>query len=78
VLALFIISRKLKHCFQTFLITILTKHPLRTTMKNPKATRRISKWALDLRSYGLKYELRIAIKGQVLANFIVDFTLGTT
>ena len=28
-----------------------------------------------LRSYGLKYEPRTTIKGQVLADFIADFTL---
>ena len=43
VLAFFIISRKLKHYFQTFSITVLTKHLLRSIMKNLKATRRISK-----------------------------------
>ena len=40
-LALFIISRKLKYYFQTFLIMILTEHPLRSIMENPKAMERI-------------------------------------
>jgi len=53
VLALFVISRKLKHYFQTFLIIVLTEHPLRTVMKNSKASERISKWASELRSYRL-------------------------
>jgi len=78
VLALFIISRKLKHYFQTFPITVLTVHLLRTTIKNLKATGRISKWASELRSYRLKYEPRTSIKGQLLTNFIADFTPGTT
>ena len=56
VLALFIILRKLKHYFQTLPITVLTKHPLRTTVEDLEATRRISKWASELRSYKLKYE----------------------
>ena len=47
VLALFIISRKLKHYFQIFPITILTEYPLRSIMKNPEATGRISKWASE-------------------------------
>ena len=33
---------------------------------------------LRVRSYGLKYESRTAIKGQVLADFIADFTPGAT
>ena len=76
VLALFIISRKLKHYFQTFLITVLTEHPLRSVEENPKATRRISKWASELRSYGLRYKPRTMTKGQVLADFTTDFTPG--
>ena len=44
VLALLIISRKLKHYFQTFPITVLTEHPpLRSIVKNLEVTRRISK-----------------------------------
>ena len=43
-------------------------------MKNPEATGRISKWATELRSYGLRYEPRTVIKCQVLADFIADFT----
>ena len=60
------------------MITVLTEHPLRTIMENLKAMGRVSKWALDLRSYRLKYEPSTSIKGQVLADFIADFTLGTT
>ena len=78
VLALFIISRKLKHYFQTFSIMVLIEHPLRSIMENSEATGRISKWASELRSYGLKYKPRTAIKGQVLADFNADFTPGIT
>ena len=59
-LALCIISRKLKHYFQTFPIMVLTEHPLRSIVENSKETGRISKWASELRSYGLKYEPRTA------------------
>ena len=54
ILALFIISRKLKHYFQTFSIIIFTDHPLRSIVENPEAVRRISKWASELRPYGLR------------------------
>jgi len=77
-LALFIFLRKLKHYFKTFSITVPIEHPLRIVVKNSKATMRISKLASKLRSYGLRYEPGTAIKCQVLANFIVDFILGTT
>jgi len=49
-LALFIITRKLKHYFQIFLITVVTEHPLRSVMENSKATEIISMWASEQRS----------------------------
>ena len=73
-MTLFIIFRKLKHYYQIFPIIVLIEHPLRTIVKNPEETGRISKWASELRSYELKYKLRTSIKGQVLADFIADFT----
>jgi len=38
VLALFIISRKLKYYFQTFPIMVLTEHSLRSVIKNLEVT----------------------------------------
>ena len=70
-LALFIISRNLKHYFQTFPITILGASPVKL-IKNSKATGRILKWALELRHYGLRYESTTVRVG--LADFIADFT----
>ena len=75
-IAFFIISRKLKHYFQTFPITVLTEHPLRTVIENSEATGKISKWTSILRSCRPRYEPRTAIRGQVLADFIADFTRG--
>ena len=36
VLALFVISKKLKHYFQSFPITVLTEHPLRRIVESPQ------------------------------------------
>jgi len=41
----FIISRKLKHYFQTFSITVFTEHPLRSVVENLEAMGRVLKWA---------------------------------
>jgi len=51
---------------------------MRSIMENPEATGRISKWPSEMRSYGLRYEPRAVIKGQVLADFIIVFTPGAT
>ncbi|GJS64306.1 reverse transcriptase domain-containing protein [Tanacetum coccineum] len=34
--------------------------------------RRLAKWGIELKAYGIKYALRSAIKGQVLADFLAD------
>jgi len=75
-LALYVTSRKLRHYFQSFSITILIEHPLRSITETPEATWRITKWTSELNPYGVKYEPRTMINGQVLANFITKFTLG--
>ena len=48
VLSFFIISRKLKHYFQIFPITVLTENPLKSVIEKPEATERILKCALEL------------------------------
>jgi len=76
VLALFVVSRKLKHYFQTFQTVMLTEHPLKSIVENSQATGRLAKWATELKSYVIKYEPRTAIKRPVLADFITEFTPG--
>lgn len=34
----------------------------------------MKKWSVDLSKFHIEYEPRTAIKGQVLANFIAEFT----
>ena len=51
---------------------------MRTIVENSEATRRLSKRASEMRPYGLRYKPRTVIKGNVLADFIADFTLETT
>jgi len=74
ILTLIVTSRKLKHYFQSFPITVLTEYPLGTILKSPQATGRISKWGTELGAYHIQYEPRTAIRGQVMADFIAEFT----
>src|SRR3954469_15886420 len=66
--------RKLKHYFQEHPITVVSSAPLSDIIQNREATGRIAKWAIELGAYHIKYEPRTAIKSQVLADFINDWT----
>ncbi|XP_070005986.1 uncharacterized protein [Nicotiana sylvestris] len=54
------------------------KYPnwLANTVVVPKKNGRLAKWAIELSEYDITYQPRTAIKSQVLADFIVDFSQG--
>src|SRR4051812_630055 len=67
-------SRKLHHYFQAHKITIVTRLSLQRILHNPDATGRIVEWALELSSFGLKFESTLTIQSRVLADFIAEWT----
>jgi hypothetical protein len=68
-------SRKLRHYFQAHEITVVTRFPLQRILRNPEATGRIVEWALELSSFGLKFESTSTIQSRALAEFIAEWTL---
>jgi hypothetical protein len=71
-------SRKLRHYFQAHRIVVVTSFPLRTILHNSNATGNIAKWAVELAEFRLDFRPRHAIKSQVLADFIVEWTPPTS
>ena len=67
-------SRKLRHYFHAHVINVLTDHPLKKAMNMLEAAGRLIQWAIELSEFNVKYQPRSAIKAQVLADFIVEFT----
>ena len=67
-------SRKLRHYFQAHVINVLTDHPLKKAMNKLEATGRLIQWAIELNEFDVRYQPRNAIKAQVLADFIEEFT----
>src|SRR5512140_1103873 len=67
-------SRKLRHYLQEYSITVASKVPLNDIINNLDATGRIAKWAIELLPYNITYKPRRAIKSQVLADFIAEWT----
>ena len=74
VFALVTAARKLKPYFQAHTVNVLTNKPLRRAMSNPEAAGRPALWAIKLSEFDIQYCPRTAIKGQVVADFIAEFT----
>ncbi|KAL0448047.1 UNVERIFIED_CONTAM: Retrovirus-related Pol polyprotein from transposon opus [Sesamum latifolium] len=73
-LALVVTAIKLRPYFQSHKVVVLTNHPLGHIITRPDASGRLVKWAVELGEYDIKYQSRTAIKAQVLADFMVEFT----
>ena len=67
-------SRKLRHYFQECSITVASEVPLNDIINNRDATGRIDKWAIELLPFDITYKPRRAIKSQVLADFVAEWT----
>ena len=73
--ALVTAAQKLKSYFQAHTIVVLTDKPLRIAMGSPEAAGRVVLWVVKLSEFDIQYCPRTAIKGQVVADFIFEFTL---
>jgi hypothetical protein len=66
--------RKLWHYFEGHPVTVVSSFPLGEIVQNWEASGRIAKWVLDLMGETLLYAPRKAIKSQVLADFLAEWT----
>ena len=62
VYAVLISSRKLKHYFQAYKITVPSSQPLGDIFSNKEASERMGKWAIELSQFEISYVSRTAIK----------------
>jgi hypothetical protein len=74
VYAILMTKRKLRHYFDAHPITVVSKYPLREVIQNPEVEGWITKWALKLMGQNITYAPRTAIKSQVLADFVAEWT----
>ncbi|XP_075670396.1 uncharacterized protein LOC142640196 [Castanea sativa] len=65
---------KLPHYFQAHTVYVLTEYPLQSLLRISDFTGRIVKWGTRLGSFDIRYRPRNSVKGQVLADFIVEFS----
>ena len=74
VLALVTTARRLRPYFQAHTIEIPTEHPMKQILHKPETSGRLVKWEIELSEFDIRYKPRTTIKGQVLVDFIMEFT----
>ncbi|KAL0292681.1 UNVERIFIED_CONTAM: hypothetical protein Sangu_3251700 [Sesamum angustifolium] len=65
--------QKLKHYFQSHSIHLVSKaNPLKYVMAKPVLLDRLARWYLQMQQFEITYIPQKVVKGQVLANFLVN------
>ena len=72
--ALLVTSRKLRHYFQAHKIKIPSTFSLGEILHNRDANGCIVKWSVELGEFDIEFCPREAIKSQILANFVSEWT----
>ncbi|XP_071681660.1 uncharacterized protein [Lolium perenne] len=71
-------TRKLRHYFTEHPIIVVSEAPLKNILTNPEATGRVSQWAIEIAPHDITYVNRMAIKSQVLPDFMADWIQSQT
>ena len=74
ILVLVIAARKLRPYFQAHTIEVPTKYPMKQVLHKPETSGRLMKWAIELSEFDIRYKPKTSIKGQVLEDFVMEFT----
>ena len=72
--ALLMTSRKLRHYFQSHKIKVISAFPLGEILRSHDTSGRVVKWSIKLGEFNLKFCPRQAIKSQVIADFVSEWT----
>ena len=54
-------------------MVVLTDQPLRNILHKPDLTGRMLQWAIELSEYGIEFQPRLSMKGQVMADFVLEY-----
>jgi hypothetical protein len=71
--AILITSRKLRHYFDEYKITVITDFPLADILHNQDVTGRISKWVVELGALSIDFKPRTAINSQARVDFMAEW-----
>ncbi|GJU74289.1 reverse transcriptase domain-containing protein [Tanacetum coccineum] len=72
VLSLVFTAKRLRRYFQAHPIEVITDQPIKQIMSHPDVAGRLQKWSVMLGEHNITYRLRTSVKGQILADFLVE------
>lgn len=72
VLVLIYAARRLTRYFQAHQIEVLTNCPIKQILLKPETSGQLAKWAIELGKHNISYRPRTSIKGQALADFLLE------
>ena len=72
VLALVFAAKRLRRYFQAHPIAVITYQPIKQVISKPDASGRLQKWSVLLGEHNISYRPRTVVKGQILADFIIE------
>ena len=64
----------MRHYFQEYSVTVVSKAPLGDIIKNADATGRVAKWGIELAVFDITYKPRNIVKSEALADFVADWS----
>ena len=74
ILAMVTTTGKLRPYFQAHTIEVPIEYPMKQVLHKPETSGRLMKWVIELSEFDIRYKPKTAIKGQVLADFVMEFT----
>ncbi|GJZ53076.1 reverse transcriptase domain-containing protein [Tanacetum coccineum] len=72
VLALVFMAKRLRRYFQAHPIAVITDQPIKQVMSRPDVAGRLQKWSIMFGEHNITYRLWTSVKGQILADFLVE------
>ena len=70
--SVFMRTRKLPHYFDVHHVTVVCDSAIHSILNNPRATGRVLQWGIEIAPLDISYSPRVAIKSQILPDFISD------
>ncbi|GKC46471.1 reverse transcriptase domain-containing protein [Tanacetum coccineum] len=72
ILSLVFAAKRLRRYFQAHPIAVITDQPIKQIISRPDVAGRLQKWSVMLGEHNITYRPRTSVKGQILADFLVE------